>query len=263
MPSSKGLDGIDMLVDQEVGFLAAGDVMTTLPVRETLRAVMARLWVNPSLITELSMRRVSDVSAQILHRLWRVRSEMDPQQVFAAVCLVGYCPQQKSGRAFLLEPRIVGNSTEVVTQELSGSDGPVYFGSGAKIARQLSAEQPELTPPQVVRKIVSEKLDQTVGGHVQYGKLIGKDFEVFAVYDFALDEQQRALVGGYHIAGMELLAEAEQLRLPEGYMLLPGKAVAPFDAEQSHAINQGFHPVTNYSHIQTLIGKPFGNSTSP
>jgi hypothetical protein len=55
MPSSKGFDGMDMLVDQEVGFMAAGDVATMLPVRESLRAAMTRLWINPSLLTELSV----------------------------------------------------------------------------------------------------------------------------------------------------------------------------------------------------------------
>lgn len=256
MPSSAGLDGIDMLVDQEVGFMAAGDVATTLPVRESLRAAMARMWINPSLITELSMRRIAEVSAEVLLRLWRRRSEMDVSRVFATVCIVGWCPQQKCGRAFLLEPHVAGGTTKVVLRELQQTDGVVYFGSGAKVARHVAADKSQLTPPQVIRQVVGRQLDPTVGGRVQYGKLVSKDFEVYAVYDFTIDDEQKVLVSGYFIGGVELLAESDQLHLPDGYTLLPGRVVTPFLAEEQEALAQGFMPVTGGARSATLIGKP-------
>jgi hypothetical protein len=255
MPSSEGLNGRLMLLDQEVGFLAAGDVATTLPTRESLRAAMSSLWVNPSLVAELSMLQIAHVSGEILLRLWRQRSEMDVDRVFATVCLVGWCPRLKRGRAFLLSPKIVGAETEIDIREVQASEGPQYFGSGASAARQVSIERPDLAPAQVIRQVVHRALDPAVGGRVQYGKLAETDFRVYAVYDFDLHPDDKTLTAGFFIGGVELLAEEEKLNLPEGYMLLPNHAVTPFLREQEDSIQQGFSPVTNYAHFRPIVGR--------
>lgn len=217
---------------------------------------MSWLWINPSFGPELSMLQIANICGEILLRLWRERSEMDVDRVFATVCLVGWCPKQETARAFLLSPRVDTDGTSISLNEVEASAGPHYFGSGAKAARDLSADRPKLTPPQVIREVVHRQLDDAVGGRVQYGRMSGTDFRVFAVYDFDVHEQDKTLTTGYYIGGMELLAEDEKLNLPEGFLLLPNHAVTPFLDEQNDFIERGYTPVTNYAHFPALIGRP-------
>src|SRR5690606_36494728 len=153
-------------------FLAAGDVATTLPVRESIRAAMSWLWVNPSLCPELSMQRFAEVTAEILLRLWRTRSEMTIDPVRVTIGLVGWCPRQSRGRAFLLEPQVKDGKTVVAVNEVETSYGPLFFGSGSDAARRVLADEPSLSPPQVIRRVARLSLDPMVGGRVQYGRLV-------------------------------------------------------------------------------------------
>lgn len=215
---------------------------------------MSWLWVNPSLGPELSMATIADISAEILLRLWRRRSEMDMAPVLATVCILGWCPALKKGRAFLLTPEVEGAETNVAVQEVGALDGPQYFGSGAQAARKMSAGLPHLTPCQVIRRVTKEQIGPHVGGRVQYGRLADADFRVYAVYDFDVDEDKKVLTTGYFIGGIEFLADEKIFQLPEGYMLLPNHVVTPFLNEQDEYVNQGYTPVTSYSHFTPLIG---------
>jgi hypothetical protein len=102
---------------------------------------------------------------------------------------------------------------------------------------------------------VHQSMDAAVGGRVQYGKLTGTDFRVYAVYDFDVHEGDKTLTSGYYIGGVELLAETDNFALPEGYLLLASHSVTPFMQEQQECIGQGFNPVTSSAHFPVLVGR--------
>lgn len=252
--SAAGLRGGSMRVDQEVGLAASGDLATTYPTRESLRAVMSWLWVNPSVPHELSMLQFTNAAGDVLLRLWTKRSEMEVEEIRATVAIVGWCPKERRGRAFLMTPEISGDTARMSVRELQAGEPPCYYGSGATEARRTSEERPSLTPPQVIRQVSRSQQVPSVGGRVQYGKLVEKDFCVCTVFDFDLDEHDKTLRGGYFIGGVELMADDQKLRLPEGYTLLPNYGVAPFQEEYDEAVRRGFRPIMNYAHFPNLIG---------
>jgi hypothetical protein len=91
-PSSKGLHDGKVLLHRHMGLCAAGDVATTMPVKETLRTLLASLWIRPR-EADVSMESIAAAAASTLELLWYQSAAALGNDVGAAIALGGVCPR--------------------------------------------------------------------------------------------------------------------------------------------------------------------------
>ena len=105
------------------------------------------------------------------------------------------------------------------------SAGPQFFGSGAPLAKTIYSAGTHPAPYRVLKQVVSEQQNPTVGGNVQYGALKDRDFEVFVVEDYSVSKSQKVVHTGLFVAGLELLRPEDALAkrgfLPQHTFLRP------------------------------------------
>lgn len=238
-PASAGLDRDEVAWEGEIGFCAAGDIAPTAAIKESLRALMDRLWIVPG-VGELSMRVFAEMVAAMLQPLWFAAADALGNDTAATVILAGFCPQQKTQRAFALVTDITNPPASIRVEEITDWQQAHYYGSGAPAARAIANIRPLLTPVEVIEAISQRHLDAHVGGRVQYGKVDGQHFRVHAVLDIDVDSEARTFTSPYYIGTIELM-NPSTLRLPEGIHLLP-RAILPFEDLRQRLHSEGFVP---------------------
>lgn len=236
-PSSAGLDRDQVAWECDIGFCAAGDIAPTGAIKESLRALMDRLWIVPG-IGELSMSLFANIVAEMLERLWYAAAGALGNDTSALVVIAGFCPQRMAERAFTMRTDATVYPAKVVADEITDWSCAHFFGSGGRSARCVAKARPQLTPIEVIEAVVQRQLDPHVGGRVQFGKLEGNRFRVYAVLDLDVDIDERTFSSSYYVGGIELM-NPEALLLPEGVQLLP-RAIVPFEELRARLQSEGF-----------------------
>lgn len=252
-PSSKGYGEGKIAFQRHYGLCAAGDLAPTSAMKESIRILLSSMWAVPG-YSEVSMDSFAQIIASILKSAWYHSADRLGNDVSAMVAFVGHCPHADKQRLFLLETDASKHPAEIRVEEISPPAEPIYFGSGRQAAERLHEREADLTPPQIIRRISRGGDVRPVGGRVQFGKMIGKDFRVYAVYDHDVDDEAKTVTGGYFLAGLELM-EPETLPLPDGFHLLPITA-DPFARERDELLRAGYSMTPRYSHFTQLLGKP-------
>jgi hypothetical protein len=250
-PSFEGWSDRKALLRQEIGLCAAGDVAPTMALKECLRTVMSSIWIVPGR-GNISMESFAQLVSSMLRPLWYQAASQLGNDVAAQIGIAGFCPEQQRERAFMLRTDTTSFPATIHTTEIDLAVGPVFFGSGRREAETLLSADPLLSPPRVIKRVAEDPRVTSVGGRVQYGKVVGRDFQVFSVYDHEVNHQEKTFVGGYYLAGLELV-EDSALPLPEGFLIIP-TAVDPFQAEREELVKAGYQQIAKYSHFLALFG---------
>jgi hypothetical protein len=236
-PSSAGWSSGRAFHRHSIGLCAAGSVAPTMAVKESLRALVERMWAVPGL-ADLSMETVAEVVAAILHPLWHKAVAALGADEQAVIAIGGWCPVKKRGRAFVLRTDGTTYPAKVVYKEVLPTDPPYYFGSGASEATRVSGDDPQLTPLQVIRRVIDEGRVGSVGGRVQAGVLEGTDFTICTIHDYTVDHRLREVRTGHFLGGLQLMNH-EAMPLPDGISILP-KSLLPFEQDISAFHSQGY-----------------------
>jgi hypothetical protein len=106
----------------------------------------------------------------------------------------------------------------------------------------------------VVRAVANDDAVPTVGGRVQYGRVRGETFEVFAVIDYDVDHESRTATVGHYFAGVEGMG-GDSPDLPDGFHLLPRTANL-FRREWERLLKAGYAAQGRGGEVVQLIGRP-------
>jgi hypothetical protein len=242
-----------ILPQRNFGLCAAGDLAPTSAMKESIRALMSTMSVAPS-YAEVSMDSFASTIASLLKVAWFHSVERLGPEMRATVAFVGHCPQEDRQRLFLIKTVLTQDRAEVQVDELAPPNTPLYFGSGKDDAESMHATEPDLSPPQIIRRVSRSGRVPSVGGRVQFGRMMGTDFRVHAVLDHDCDDRARTYSCGFFFAGLELM-EPDVLPLPDGYHLLPIVA-DPFARERKELENRGFKGVPRAEHFLHPFTKP-------
>jgi hypothetical protein len=197
------------------------------------------------------MKDIADIAGSFLHALW-YKGEESARGLNACVGVLGFCPDEQTPLAFLLETDHATDPPAVRVRQVVESPGtPIYFGFGRAAAESLAASNPLQSPLTIIRRVIKERLEPTVGGHVQYGRVVDEDFRVFPVMDHDVDHGRKYICTVLSSAGWRsipmyhsLLSDSPDCRrhCPKGYVLT-SDIVDPFGMEREALYQQGYRAV--------------------
>lgn len=194
----------DPLVRQVLGLGVVGSFLTTYTVKETLQDVLSSLQRVPG-YTDISLAAVVELISGVLQAIATGVRSVLRDKGGGQLILVGHCPVEMRGRAFVLSARSDESGINLESRELFGSTDVEYFGDyrATTAAETLRADVPGISGWEVLKRVRADPQVRSVGGHLQYGLLDSADFRVLGVYDYEVDHDARELYAGFYIGGVE------------------------------------------------------------
>lgn len=220
-----------------LGLAVAGSGTTASVLQASLGAFMGSMSSVSEPIDMASMARIVEQVFQYIGRT--VCAALGPAGL-GEVMLVGWCDVENRPRAFLFEIEVHPNQLTVRTSEILTGTAPEYRGSGRTAVRSLG---PTVHPFDALKQVVLDPAVPSVGGPVQYGRVIGTDFRMYMVEDYETDDEDHVVTVGMYLYGLPVYG-GDAFLLPDGYVKT-GKGVLPYRRRIEMLVQQGYelrHP---------------------
>jgi hypothetical protein len=224
-----------MAYEHRIGLCYCGDSFSTHLIKETLQEQLQHLQFLPVKNT-LSFATICDlvskVSTDIARRL---KSDLGWNDRSTDFLLGGFCPKEKRVVVNHMQIRDGAEGIQTRYHEVLKNTGEyITLGSGRDKAEEIITK--EQTPIDhkllnVLRRVCIDKGEVTVGGFLQYGRFKDKDFVMYGVHDYRVDDNGLwEFVFTYR--GTSLFSKE---KYGTDALVLDGYFIAPFHEE----INEG------------------------
>lgn len=171
-----------MVVSGELGMCFAGSAVNSLVLKESVSEVLKELQYAPG-FTDISMGALAEL---IFNAYQLISTKLCATAIGckgrAAIVVAGWCAERKQIRTFLFETSDVNvhRSTEILTK----SEQHVFVGSGIENAEGVLPTKPtDLDYLKVLKKVIDDQSQETVGGAIQYGYFQGCDFKIRGIVE--------------------------------------------------------------------------------
>lgn len=194
-----------------LGLAAVGSLPTTYVAKELLGSVLSSLQFVPG-ATDISMSGIAEVCARILRNVSREICRALFADGTGQLVLVGRCLITEQSHVFVLTVENNGEDLDVLVEEFTDEDAPLFLGSGAAAARR-AASRHSIFAFDVVREVAANEEVKTVGGNVQFGVLEAKepDFRVTGVRDYRVNHARKEVYLAFYMGGLEIMGGASLL----------------------------------------------------
>lgn len=244
-PIPQGGKNSSIIVRQSLGLCLAGSLTTSNILIGSLAEILCSLQYAtfgepPSLeqICKLICTFFKTVSRTVCNSIF--------QSGISLFAVSGYCPVQRQQRAFLFSveiPEKDGTTTFTFNEILLTIDCE-FFGAGKDAALKYQIANPSKSPLRILKDIILNGSVKSVGGHIQYGRVIDHDFYVFCVRDYKIDPVEKKFHSGVFLGGLEVY---DTVWATEGFHARK-TAIDPFNDDIQELIANG------YMSTRSLIG---------
>ena len=179
-----------IVYNNSLGLAVAGGFISAYTIKESISEILKKLQYVPNAM-ELSMEKIAEFVLKFFRKISFDFRALGDDNRLCMLILSGFCPKEKKVRIFEFSiDKSIHTEERYYHKEILKNDGIVFFGSGAKVAKEIYQSDSNLNEFQIIKKIIVEEKDDTVGGGIQYGDICCNrtNFEVFGVQDYSLND---------------------------------------------------------------------------
>jgi hypothetical protein len=226
------------LYRQVLGLCAAGSLISIYNVIEILRDILQALYLTPWM-SSASMDDLCNIVSMFFENISRrVCEALAGDAGAASLVLAGFCHEQNRFRVFRMNLDTSAFPITLIQTELDLSAHLVEcFGSGAPAAQRIFAATPSRHPLHVLKDVILDHAEPTVGGCLQFGEFKEKDFQTLGVEDYFIHSERQIEVG-FFLRGVKVFDSLQNLRNVTPRMLV----VQPFTTQIDALLDQGYIP---------------------
>lgn len=170
-----------------IGLAVAGSSINAYTVKESIYEILQNLQYLPG-YTDFSLKGIADLVFKVFNKTSTDLGNMMQKGGLCQLILQGYCPEQKKIRVFLFTTDLSDYPFKPYHKEILFDDGIEFFGTGITEAKKVHEGNPSLGPLHIVRQVIKDGKEETVGGGIQYGEFEGANFKIFGVTDYETNE---------------------------------------------------------------------------
>jgi hypothetical protein len=163
--------------DHLIGVGVTGSVIAAATIKEYMAAALVNIQYTPG-YTDFSFAGIVNFIAKFYEKICFEMSDLFQAKGICEMIMAGFCPAEKRIRCFYLTTDISGFPIRVVCSEILKEDGMVFFGSGKIEARQVQTNHPDYSALNILRRVIFDEKNPTVGGSIQLGDFSEYNFSV-------------------------------------------------------------------------------------
>jgi hypothetical protein len=170
--------------DHKLGLAVVGNFNNAYTVKESIYEILQNLQYIPG-YTDVSMDSISKLVDKVFKKATKDLAPILQVRGLCQLILGGYCPKQDKIRVFEYSVNISDTLTPTL-REILLCDEILFYGSGKSPAEQIKNQNSSMGPLHVLREVINSGAVQSVGGGLQYGEFVEKDFKIFGIEDYRL-----------------------------------------------------------------------------
>ncbi len=227
----------EQVYEQNIGMCFAGSFLGAYTIKETLIHTLASLQVIPG-ITDVSMDQICKLIMKFYKLVTDKLTNVIYNEGLSKLIVTGYCPKQNMVRTFLFNfttsPTVTTSYEEILLKV-----GDIEFvGSGATTAKSKFNSLVSTPPLEILKEIIKDKLVDSVGGAIQYGSLALRNFRVYGIVDYFVDDANKEIETGFYYNGINLndnpyIVKWDEFQLKQTY-------IDPFRDQINSLIDKGY-----------------------
>ncbi|MFC4263851.1 hypothetical protein ACFOWM_13220 [Ferruginibacter yonginensis] len=221
--------------DHILGVAVVGSAINAYTVKESVYEILQNLQYIPG-YTDLSMYGISKLVFKIFEKTTLDLGKIIQENGLCGLILTGYCAVQKKIRTFYFSCDTTDYPIRPFYEEILKENGIRFFGSGEKEAEQIHTQNTTLTPSHIIRQVIREGKVNSVGGGIQYGEIVEKNFKVYGIADYSLTEDGRFKEHIYTLRGINLYKDDFEKESDGFHISYPFKM--PFESEIQIILNK-------------------------
>lgn len=185
------------------GLAIVGSAINAYTVKESVYEILQNLQYIPS-YTDLSMDGIAGLIFKVFNKTTLDLGEIIQQNGICELILTGYCPIQNKIRIFKFSCDTSTYPIRPFYEEILTRNQMAFFGSGQTEANNIYNNDRNLSPLHIIRQVVKDGRIPSVGGGLQYGEFARKNFAVFGVENYLLNDDGSFKEYLYTLRGINL-----------------------------------------------------------
>lgn len=170
--------------DQKLGLAVVGSFSNAYTVKESIYEMLQHLQYVPG-YTDVSMDGIAKLVYKVFNKVTHDLAPILFRNGLCQLILGGYCAKENRIRVFEYSVTLIPSLTTTL-REILISDEMRFYGTGETVAQQAQTQNPSFGPLHILREVVNNGKIESVGGGLQYGEFVNRDFKVFGVQDYRL-----------------------------------------------------------------------------
>jgi hypothetical protein len=222
---------------QTIGLCYCGDSIVGHLIKETVYEILQRLQHVPIFGSVLSFETICELVSSIISKTADgMRKGLKWKEPSLDLLLGGYCPDRQRIVVFMLNLVNTGKAYEVYSYEvLKGDNEHIAIGSGKAAADRVIARKKIGAGDGmlgVLRNVCNNRRVPSVGGFLQFGHWVKRNFTIVGVQDYWVDKHGWPNPM-FTFRGTELFSNRPMLG--DGSLYVTGTFIEPFKHEiQTH-----------------------------
>jgi hypothetical protein len=163
--------------DHLIGVGVTGSVIAAATIKEYMAAALVNIQYTPG-YTDFSFEGIVSFIAKFYEKICFEMSVLFREKGICEMVMAGFCPAQERIRCFYLTMDVSDYPIKIVCKEILEGDGIVFFGSGKIEASKVQIDHPNYSALNIVRRVIFDGKNPTVGGSIQLGNFNNNNFVV-------------------------------------------------------------------------------------
>lgn len=230
----------DQIYEQNIGLCFAGSFLNAYTIKETLIHTLSSLQAIPG-ITDVSMDQICNLISKFYDFISQKLSQSLFDQGLAVLLVTGYCPKMNKVRTFKFSFQVNTHITTSYTEILLNNDEIEFVGSGSTKAKNIFKDLLSTPPLEVLKDVISDDAIKSVGGAIQYGEIHSRNFKVYGIIDFFVDESNKEIKTGFYYNGINLSGNPYSVNWDEFH--LRQTYIDPFRNKINTLIDNGYNVI--------------------
>lgn len=191
-PAKKREDLDNWDYQTQFGLAVVGSSINAYAVKDAIGEVLN----NITAVTNLSDVSIPTIGSIVFKVYKEVSEELAPilfKNGLSEIILGGFCLHQKKFRLLRFFFTINAESITYDFEEILQDEGILFFGSGSELGKGIHEGEKELTPLQIIKKVIISEKDNKVGGALQSGSFNQEMFRISGVIERQVDKEGKTV----------------------------------------------------------------------
>ena len=171
-----------IIKELDLAFSFSGNAVAGTMTKDILYEIVSEIQQVPN-ITKCGMDGISDIIFEVYKQVLKTITTSIAHNGIFEINFAGYCTSASTIRTFKLTPN---TNQPSMTELFTGNNSVNLMGSGAPAAKVLLQNKLNITSHdaiKIMKDVIADPTETTVGGNIQYGKLVENIFTIYGVMD--------------------------------------------------------------------------------
>jgi hypothetical protein len=203
-PTNFDTNETTLIYDKKIGIAIIGSAINAYTVKDSIYEILQNLQYHPG-HTDVSMKSISNLVFKVYNKTNLSLGLVLNKIGLCQLILTGFCPMENKNMSY--EFTVDTETYPIVPkyEEILITDETNFYGSGKKLGTEISSQNPDFSPLFILREVINNQLENTVGGGLQYGEFDNENnFNIFGVEDYELNSDGSFKNYKHTLRGIEL-----------------------------------------------------------